>query len=149
VSVVFYCCKNTPTEKTIKIPSEIKAMYSKYVSAWSDADFTTITEEIYELPFSLYLNDSTIVYNNKEQLRSFLKNSFHTLEENNYGYSITNSWEHYKKDNNVVVIEMNFTRFLKDSTVMGAKNRTATYVLRKKNGAFKISALIPHTPVSE
>jgi hypothetical protein len=44
---------------------------------------------------------------------------------------------------------MNFTRFLKDSTVMGAKNRTATYVLRKKNGGFKISALIPHTPVSE
>ena len=40
-------------------------------------------------------------------------------------------------------------RFLKDSTVMGAKNRTATYVLRKKNGGFKISALIPHTPVSE
>jgi hypothetical protein len=149
LSIAFYCCKNTPTEKTIKIPSEITAMYSKYVSAWSDADFTTITEEIYELPFSLYLNDTTIIYNNKEQLTSFLKNSFHTLEENNYGYSITNSWEHYKKDNNVVVIEMNFTRFLKDSTVMGAKNRTATYVLRKKNGGFKISALIPHTPVSE
>tara|TARA_B100000767_G_C19699911_1_gene507931 strand:- start:539 stop:988 length:450 start_codon:yes stop_codon:yes gene_type:complete len=149
VSVAFYCCKNAPTKKTIKIPSEITAMYSKYVSAWSDADFTTITEEIYELPFSLYLNDTTIIYNNKEQLTSFLKNSFNTLEENNYGYSITNSWEHYKKDNNIVVIEMNFTRFLKDSTVMGAKNRTATYVLRKKNGGFKISALIPHTPVSE
>ncbi len=65
------------------------------------------------------------------------------------GYSITNSWEHYKKDNNLVVIEMNFTRFLKDSTIMGAKNRTATYILRKKNDKFKISALIPHTPISD
>ena len=80
---------------------------------------------------------------------SFLTNSFNTLEENNYGYSIANSWEHYKKDDNIVVIEMNFTRFLKDSTIMGAKNRTATYILRKKNDEFKISALIPHTPVSE
>ena len=148
ISVVFYNCKNSPSPKTFNIPSEITTMYSKYVSAWSDADFTTISEEIYELPFSLYLSDSTIIYKTKKELVSFLTNSFNTLEENNYGYSITNSWEHYKKDDDIVVIEMNFTRFLKDSTIMGAKNRTATYILRKKNGEFKISALIPHTQVS-
>ena len=149
ISVVFYNCKNSPSPKTFNIPSEITTMYSKYVSAWSGADFTTISEEIYELPFSLYLSDSTIIYKTKKELVSFLTNSFNTLEENNYGYSITNRWEHYKKDDNIVVIEMNFTRFLKDSTIMGAKNRTATYILRKKNGEFKISALIPHTPASE
>ena len=148
-SVIFYSCNNSYTKKKYEIPFEITSMYSKYVSAWSDADFTTITEDIYELPFSLYLNDTTIIYNNKEELESFLINSFNTLEENNYGYSITNSWEHYKKDDHIVVIEMNFTRFLKDSTIMGAKNRTATYILRKKNDKYKISALIPHTPVSE
>ena len=149
ISVVFYNCKNSPSPKTFNIPSEITTMYSKYVSAWSGADFTTISEEIYELPFSLYLSDSTIIYKTKKELVSFLTNSFNTLEENNYGYSITNSWEHYKKDDDIVVIEMNFTRFLKDSTIMGAKNRTATYILRKKNDKYKISALIPHTPVSE
>ena len=149
VIVTFYSCNNLSAKKTFKIPSEITTMYSKYVSAWSDADFTTITEDIYALPFSLYLNDTTIIYNSKKELVSFLTNSFNTLEENNYGYSITNGWEHYKKEDNIVVIEMNFTRFLKDSTVMGAKNRTATYILRKKNDKFKISALIPHTPVSE
>ena len=149
ISVVFYNCKNSPSPKTFNIPSEITTMYSKYVSAWSDADFTTISEEIYELPFTLYLSDSTITYKTKKELVSFLTNSFNTLEENNYGYSITNRWEHYKKDDNIVVIEMNFTRFLKDSTIMGAKNRTATYILRKKNDEFKISAMIPHTPVSE
>ena len=120
ISVVFYNCKNSPTTKTFNIPSEITTMYSKYVSAWSDADFTTISEEIYELPFTLYLSDSTITYKTKKELVSFLTNSFNTLEENNYGYSITNRWEHYKKDDNIVVIEMNFTRFLKDSTIMGA-----------------------------
>ena len=149
VSVIFYSCNNSYTKKKYEIPFEITSMYNKYVSAWSDADFTTITEDIYELPFSLYLNDTTIIYNSKEELESFLINSFNTLEENNYGYSITNSWEHYKKDDHLVVIEMNFTRFLKDSTIMGAKNRTATYILRKKNDKYKISALIPHTPVSE
>ena len=148
-SVIFYSCNNSYKNKKYEIPFEITSMYSKYVSAWSDADFTTITEDIYELPFSLYLNDTTIIYNSKEELESFLINSFNTLEENNYGYSITNSWEHYKKDDHLVVIEMNFTRFLKDSTIMGAKNRTATYILRKKNDKYKISALIPHTPVSE
>tara|TARA_B110000003_G_scaffold111447_1_gene114060 strand:+ start:84 stop:560 length:477 start_codon:yes stop_codon:yes gene_type:complete len=147
--VMFYSCKNSSVKKTFKVPLEITTMYSKYVSAWSVADFTTITEDIYELPFSLYLNDTTIIYNSKEELVSFLKKSFKTLDENNYGYSITNSWEHYKKDDNMVVIEMNFTRFLKDSTIMGAKNRTATYILRKKYDKFKISGLIPHTPVSE
>ena len=137
VSLMFYSCKNSSTKKTFKIPSEITTMYSKYVSAWSDADFTTITEEIYELPFSLYLNDTTIIYNSKEELVSFLTNSFNTLEENNYGYSITNSWEHYKKDDNIVVIEMNFTRFLKDSTIMGAKNRTRKHPFCKwKNDFF-------------
>ena len=148
-SVIFYSCNNSYTKKKYEIPFEITSMYSKYVSAWSDADFTTITEDIYQLPFSLYLNDTTIIYNSKEELESFLTTSFNTLEENNYGYSTTNSWEHYKKDNNIVVIEMNFTRFLKDSTIMGAKNRTATYILRKKNNKYKISALIPHTPVTE
>ena len=149
VSVILCSCKNAAAKKTFKIPSEITKMYSKYVNAWSDSDFSTITDDIYELPFTLYLNDTTIIYNSKKELVSFLTNSFNTLEKNNYGYSITNSWEHYKKDNNLVVIEMNFTRFLKDSTIMGAKNRTATYILRKKNNKFKISALIPHTPISD
>ena len=149
VSVILASCKNVAAKKTFKIPSEITTMYSKYVNAWSDADFSTITDDIYEIPFTLYLNDTTIIYNSKKELVSFLTNSFNTLEKNNYGYSITNSWEHYKKDNNLVVIEMNFTRFLKDSTIMGAKNRTATYILRKKNDKFKISALIPHTPISD
>lgn len=96
LSIMFYSCENSSTKKTDKIPSEITTMYKKYVSAWSDADFTTITEEIYELPFSLYLNDTTIIYNTKEDLGLFLINSFNTLEENNYGYSITNSWEDRK-----------------------------------------------------
>ncbi len=44
---------------------------------------------------------------------------------------------------------MNFTRFFKDSTIMGDKFRKATYILRKSEGNLKISALIPHTTLDE
>ena len=55
---------------------------------------------------------------------------------NNYGYSIRNSWENYKIDDNLVIVEQNFTRFLKDSSVMGPEERTASYILRKSEGKF-------------
>ena len=55
--------------------------------------------------------------------------TFDELETNNYGYSIRNSWESYKMDDNLVIVEQNFTRFLKDSTIMGPEERTASYIL--------------------
>ena len=123
-------------------------MFSKYVDAWSKQEYQKITNEIYEVPFSLYLQDSTSIFNTEEEIKSFLKVTFNELEKNNYGYSIRNQWEHYKVDNDLVVVEMNFTRFYKDSTVMGDNQRTASYILRKTNGVFKISGMIPHTNVS-
>ena len=89
-----------------------------------------------------------LIYITKEQIKSFLKVTFSELEKNNYGYSIRNQWEHYKVDNDLVAIEMNFTRFHKDSSIMGDNQRKASYILRKTNGAFKISGMIPHTNVS-
>ena len=123
-------------------------MFKKYVDAWSKQEYQKITNEIYEVPFSLYLQDSTSIFNTEEEIKSFLKVTFNELEKNNYGYSIRNQWEHYKVDNDLVVVEMNFTRFYKDSTVMGDNQRTASYILRKTNGVFKISGMIPHTNVS-
>ena len=133
ISVVFYNCKNSPTTKTFNIPSEITTMYSKYVSAQSDADFTTISEEIYELPFTLYLSDSTITYKTKKELVSFLTNSFNTLEENNYGYSITNSWEHYKKDDNIVVNELDLGKLTNNQRIQLIKAVLPYLISKQKN----------------
>ena len=44
---------------------------------------------------------------------------------------------------------MNFTRFLKDSTIMGNQFRKATYILNKKNKEFRITAMIPHTVIDK
>tara|TARA_X000000950_G_scaffold136151_1_gene169326 strand:- start:98 stop:571 length:474 start_codon:yes stop_codon:yes gene_type:complete len=137
-------------DKSLKLEPDplVVQMFNEYVDAWSKQEYQKITNEIYEVPFSLYLQDSTSIFNTEEEIKSFLKVTFNELEKNNYGYSIRNSWEHYKVDNDLVVVEMNFTRFYKDSSVMGDNQRTASYILRKTNGVFKISGMIPHTNVS-
>ena len=116
---------------------------------WSEGDIETITNEIYSIPFSLYLQDSTRIFETKIDVKQFLIQTFRNLEANDYGYSIRNSWENYKIDNDLVILEQNFTRFLKDSTVMGPDKRTASYILRKKDGKFQISGMIPHTSISK
>ncbi len=127
----------------------VNQLFTNYVKYWSDQDFNKISEEIYGLPFVLYDQDETTVFTAHDQVISFLKNTFNQLEANNYGYSVTNSFEHYKEDNNTIIIEMNFTRFLKDGNIMGDKERKASYILKNIDGSFKIVALIPHSPVAE
>ena len=38
------------------------------------------------------------------------------------------------EDDNIIIIEMNFTRFLKDGNIMGEKERKASYILKKNDG---------------
>ena len=127
----------------------VNQLFSTYVKYWSDQNFNKISEEIYGVPFTLYNQDEVTVFSTEDQVVSFLKNTFNQLGENNYGYSVTNSFEHYKEDDNIIIIEMNFTRFLKDGNVMGEKERKASYILKKIDGSFKIVALIPHSPIAE
>ena len=127
----------------------VNQLFSNYVKYWSDQDINKISEEIYGLPFTLYNQDEILVFSTQDQVVSFLTNTFNQLEKNNYGYSVTNSFEHYKEDNNIIIIEMNFTRFLKDGSIMGEKEREASYILKNIDGGYKIVALIPHAPISE
>ncbi len=127
----------------------VNQLFSTYVKYWSDQDFNKISEEIYGVPFTLYNQDEVTIFSTEDQVVSFLKNTFNQLDENNYGYSITNSFEHYKEDDKIIIIEMNFTRFLKDGKIMGEKERKASYILKKIDGSFKIVALIPHSPIAE
>ena len=127
----------------------VNQLFSTYVKYWSDQDFNKISEEIYGVPFTLYNQDEVTGFSTEDQVVSFLKNTFNQLEENNYGYSVTNSFEHYKEDDKIIIIEMNFTRFLKDGNIMGEEERKASYILKKIDGSFKIVALIPHSPIAE
>ena len=70
LSLLFIGCISSPSD--ITVDSEVEDMYFRYNKAWSDADFETITNEIYSVPFSLYLQDSTIVFNNSYEVNSFV-----------------------------------------------------------------------------
>ena len=146
-SLLFISCQETSND--IVVDPAVEDMYLRYNKAWSDGDFETITNEIYSIPFSLYLQDSTVILSSSEDIKSFLVMTFNELESNNYGYSIRNSWESYKIDDNLVIVEQNFTRFLKDSSIMGPKERTASYILRRSDGNFQISGMVPHTTIAE
>ena len=137
------------TKESKLINPLVNQLFTNYVKYWSDQDFNKISEEIYGLPFILYDQDETAVFTTQDQVISFLKSTFNQLEANDYGYSVTNSFEHYKEDDNIIIIEMNFTRFLKDGNIMGDKERKASYILKNIDGSFKIVALIPHSPVAE
>jgi hypothetical protein len=147
LSLLFISCQETSND--IVVDPGVEDMYLRYNKAWSDGDFETITNEIYSIPFSLYLQDSTVILSSSEDIKSFLVMTFNQLESNNYGYSIRNSWESYKIDDNLVIVEQNFTRFLKDSSIMGPKERTASYILRRSDGNFQISGMVPHTSIAE
>ena len=107
LSFIFISCQNISDE--IIVDTDVEDMYLRYNKAWSEGDFETITNEIYSAPFSLYLQDSTIILNSPEDIKNFLIITFDELEMNNYGYSIRNSWESYKIDDNLVIVEQNFT----------------------------------------
>ena len=137
------------SKSDLKVDSTIEQTFSNYVESWSEGDFDKIVNEIYGIPFVLYTQDSTMVMNTDKEVKDFLISAFKKLDSNNYGYSTRNKWEHFKADKNLSIIEMNFTRYLKDSTIMGANERSASYILRKYNGNHKIVGMIPHTPIGE
>ena len=143
---VFLSCDS---KSDLKVDSTIEQTFSNYVEYWSEGDFDKIVNEIYGVPFVLYTQDNTIVMSTDKEIKDFLILTFKMLDSNNYGYSIRNKWEHFKSDKNLSIIEMNFTRYLKDSTVMGENERSSSYILRKYNGNHRIVGMIPHTPISE
>ena len=144
-------CKNevSKTQDQISPPKEVVAFFETYNKLWSEGNFEYITSEIYDLPMTLYLQDTIHYLKSPDEVKSFLKNTFNNLEANHYGFSKINKWENYREDEKYIIIEMNFTRFLQDSTIMGNQFRKATYILNKKNKGFKITAMIPHAIIDK
>ena len=136
--------------QTVFIDAEVQEMFDKYVSYWSDGDYESIASGIYSAPMSIYYQDGlTLVLKNSVEVKNYLIATFEELEKNNYGYSKQNGWQYFRRENNLAYIEMNYTRYLKDSTIMEPIDRKSAYILKKVNGSFKIIALIPFTPIAK
>lgn len=133
----------------VAVEKEIEDVFSNYVQYWSDGDFDKISEEIYTAPLTVYLQDSILILQNKNEVKKYLISTFKNLEKNNYGFSKRTKWDYFRRENNIVYIEMHYTRFLKDSSIMKPKDRYSAYIMKKNKDKFKISALIPFTPLDD
>ena len=133
----------------LKVPTEIEKLVFDLVRAWSDRDADYITDNIYGAPFVLFLEDTTIFLNDFENIKTFLSNTFSNLESSNYSHSTFNKWETFKLRGNTALLEMNFTRFKKNGDVLGEKERTVTYILKKfdKEEKYRIFSIIAHTVI--
>ena len=146
--LVSFSCQNNKIN-TPQVPTEIEKLVFDLVRAWSDRDADYITDNIYGSPFVLFLEDTTIFLNDIENIKTFLSNTFSTLESSNYSHSTFNKWETFKLRGNTALLEMNFTRFKKNGDVLGEKERTVTYILKKfdKEEKYRIFSIIAHTVV--
>ena len=127
---------------------KVEALMNDYVEAWSNGDVNKIVEEIYEPPLIIRYQDSIVVLGNKGRLKKFLTQTFESLEKSNYGYSVINYWESKTIDRDILSFKMNYTRFLKDGSIMGNADRQTSYVLKKNiDKEYRIKSLIPGTPI--
>ena len=146
--IVLFSCQKSKVNH-LQVPTEIEKLVFDYVKAWSERDVDYISDNIYGEPFVLFLEDTTIFLNDFKNIKNFLKNTFLNLESSNYSHSNFNKWETFKLRGDTAILEMNFTRFKKNGEVLGKRERTATYVLKKSknNKEFKIFSIIAHTVI--
>lgn len=143
--VVLNSCSKKEKLQISETQSMIDDMFDEYFEAFSNKEFEKILDKYYDTPFIIYDQNNTIILNNRNELLSFLENASIQLDKGNYGYSKTNFFEEFREDNNLIILEMNYTRYKKDGSVMGNKEMTATYVLRKSDENYKVISLIPHS----
>ena len=143
--IVINSCSKKEKLHISETQSMIDVMFDQYFEAFSNKEFEKILDKYYDTPFIIYDQNNTIILNNRNELLSFLENASNQLDKGNYGYSKTNFFEEFREDNNLIILEMNYTRYQKDGSVMGNKEMTATYVLRKSDENYKIISLIPHS----
>ena len=143
--IVLNSCSKNEKLYISETQSMIDDMFDEYFEAFSNKEFEKILDKYYDIPFIIYDQNNTIILNNRNELLSFLENASNQLDKGNYGYSKTNFFEEFREDNNLIILEMNYTRYKKDGSVMGNKEMIATYVLRKSDENYKVISLIPHS----
>ena len=129
--------------RNIVVPKKIERFIDGYIQAWSRGDVKYIMDKVYDVPFFIIDGDSTMVLNDSADVEKFLAGTFESLKSQGYGYSIRNRWEKFEKlpDKNIQITS-NYTRYLTTNEIMGAKERRATYIIKKKGNGYRITQLI-------
>lgn len=148
LAVVAACAAPTAVRR-VQAPPQIAAMMANYVELWSRGDVDRILAEAFSVPFTIIRTDGTTTYDDEQALSGFLVDTFAQLRARDYARSTLNGYEACRVHGDVAVVEMNFTRLLRDGSVMGSPERTVTYVLRRTPAGFRIAGLVPHTDVAK
>ena len=151
IVLTFFACVND-IKNELNVPKEIEVLIDDYVRAWTEGDTEFILNNIYGEPFTLFLEDTTIILKSNESIRNFLDNTFLNLKSSGYDKSMINKWESFKSKGDFAILGMNYTRFLKDGSVMGAKERSGTYILKKvftpkSKKEYRILSIISHNEI--
>ena len=142
-------CQNVESQSQWTVEPAIDTLFADYTRHWIDGDAGKIAREIWDAPFSLFLPEKTVVLKNTEEIEGWLVTVLKDLNEKGYSHSVRNRWEYYKSGgNNLAVLELNYTRYLKNGEVMGSKERTTSYILRKNDDGHRIVGIVPHTPLA-
>lgn len=141
-------CAGTRSGPRVQAPPQIASMMASYVDLWSRGDVVRIVEEAYSVPFTIIRADGATTFEDEQALSEFLTDTFEQLRARGYDRSMLNGYEACRVHGDIAVVEMNFTRLLKDGSVMGSPERTVTYVLRRTPSGFRIAGLVPHTEVA-
>ncbi|MFL3000280.1 MAG: hypothetical protein ACJZZ9_07475 [Cytophagales bacterium] len=111
--IVLNSCSKNEKLYISETQSMIDDMFDEYFEAFSNKEFEKILDKYYDIPFIIYDQTNTIILNNRNELLSFLENASNQLDKGNYGYSKTNFFEEFREDNNLIILEMNYTRYKK------------------------------------
>ena len=128
---------------------EIKQLFKKYASDWSNGNTKEIVDNIYGFPCTFYLSNEILIFNSKSEAKKYLNNLFNQLRQNNYSHSTIEGWGNIRLSDTNNVIEMEYKRYLKNGEVMGDFKRTASYIVKKDDlNKYKIFSIITHSPLS-
>ena len=68
-------------------------LFKPYTKLWSEGNFEHLASDIYDLPMTLYLQDTVHYLKSPDKMNNFLTNTYNNLEANHYGFSTNNKWK--------------------------------------------------------
>ena len=122
---------------------DIVDVLQSYNKAFGEADYSKIIT-FFDYPASFNLSDKTITASNRFKLRLIYKKLRGGLPDY-YAYSKSGKIDIQLIDDNIAIVNAEFSRYKKDSSIF--YSGSAQYHLRLQNGNWKIFSLTPYEKI--
>ena len=122
---------------------DIVDILQSYNKAFGEADYSKIIT-FFDYPTSFNLSDKTVIASNRFKLRLIYKKLRGNLPDY-YAYSKSGKIDIKLIDNNIAIVNADFSRYKKDSTIF--YSGSAQYHFRYKDDTWKIFSLTPYKTI--